>query len=422
MSDLAAGSASGTGRRPVGRPWFIVALGVGQIASWGSLYYSFPLIAEAMGRDLGYDKAQLYGATTIGLLLAALAAYPIGAAIDRGGGRAVMTLGSVAGGLLLAAWAWLDSLLAFYAMFAGIGLVQAMTLYEPAFAVVARRFGADARRGITALTLWGGFASTVFVPLIQLLLDQVGWRDTLLVLAGVNLVLCAGLYAWIIDPGADAPRPVAPRPDPAARPAADGIDGRPHVLRWALGQPTFWAIAIAFTAYYCVFSALTFHLYPILLERGLDATAVVGVIAVIGPAQVAGRMLIWVFGANVPIRIIGVVVASAFPVAIAIVWQIPPGLVSLAVFAVILGMANGVMTIVRGLAVPEMLTRQSYGALNGAISLPGTVAKALAPLLAALLWEIGHSYDTVLAVGFCLTLIVPVGMAVAAVASRHTRT
>lgn len=165
MTGLAAAAGDAPRRRrPAGPRWFVTGLGVGQIVSWGSLYYSFPPIAEAMGAELGYGKTQIYGATMLGLLIAALAAYPIGSAIDRGHGRRVMVVGSIVGGLLLAGWANLESLPAFYLMFAGIGLVQAMTLYEPAFAVVARRFGSDARRGITALTLWGGFASTVFIP------------------------------------------------------------------------------------------------------------------------------------------------------------------------------------------------------------------------------------------------------------------
>ncbi|MCC7275047.1 MAG: MFS transporter [Alphaproteobacteria bacterium] len=408
----ASGTGTGSGRRPVGRPWFIAGLGVGQIVSWGSLYYSFPLIAEAMGAELGYGKSQIYGATTLGLLIAAVAAYPIGSAIDRGRGRAVMALGSVAGGLLLLGWSRLDNLFAFYAMFAGMGLVQAMTLYEPAFAVVARRFGRDARAGITALTLWGGFASTVFVPLIQFLLDRVGWRDTLLVLALVNLALNAGLYAWIIDPRADVAAPAVPR-------SAGDKGGRPDVLRRALALPAFWGLALAFTAYYVTFSALTFHLYPILVERGLSAAAIVGVIAIIGPAQVAGRILIWAFGADVPVRRIGVAVTAVFPVSVGILWLAPAGLPALAAFAVLQGMANGVMTIVRGLAVPEMVSREAYGALNGALALPGTVAKAFAPAAAALLWGLGGSYDAVLPVAFALTLVSAGGMVFAAATARR---
>jgi predicted MFS family arabinose efflux permease len=116
-------------------------------------------------------------------------------------------------------------------LLAGIGLAQAMTLYEPAFAVVARRYGAEARRGITALTLWGGFASTVFVPLIQFLIDQVDWRSTLVVLGLVNLALCTPLYLGVIDPKVDAQPP-----EPASATSSEApLTGR-RAVRWALHQ------------------------------------------------------------------------------------------------------------------------------------------------------------------------------------------
>src|SRR3984893_2412597 len=158
-----------------------------------------------MGRDLGWSKPDLYGAATIGLLLSGLAAYPVGSAIDRGHGRTIMAGAFVLAGILLIAWSQVESIAVFYILLAGIRRTSPVGLPEVAFAVVSRRFGAaNARGGIVALTLWAGFASTVFIPLFQFLLDHFGWRETLLVLGGVNIVLCGGLYAAVIDPAADA--------------------------------------------------------------------------------------------------------------------------------------------------------------------------------------------------------------------------
>jgi hypothetical protein len=136
---------AGVGKPPARRHWFITGLGIGQICSWGSLYYSFPLIAEAMGGDLAWSKPELFGAASLGLLVAALAAYPVGAAIDRGHGRVVMAGGATLAGILLLAWSQVERLAVFYALMAALGLMQAATLYEPAFAVVARRTGAAMR-------------------------------------------------------------------------------------------------------------------------------------------------------------------------------------------------------------------------------------------------------------------------------------
>lgn len=374
-----------------GRPLFIAGLGIGQIASWGTLYYSFALIAERMGHDLGLSKPEVYGAATIGLLIASFTAYPVGVAIDRGYGRAIMTLGSGLAGLLLLLWSQIASLWPLYPLLSGVGLAQAMTLYEPAFAVVARRYGLSARRGITALTLWGGFASTVFVPLIQWLLNTVGWRSTLVVLGLINIGLCAPLYLGVVNPKLDAPSATLT----AAIDTASPLRGQP-ALRWALQQPAFWGLLVAFTVYYGMFSGLSYHLYSVLLERGLDSTTVVTVIALIGPAQVAGRIVVWRFAEQASVRIVGRVVVLAFPVAIALLLLLPPGFASLAIFALIYGAANGVITIVRGIAVPEMLTPTAYGAINSVLAIPATIARSVSPLGIALLWAATGSYSSVL--------------------------
>ena len=113
-----AGNAIETSKRDTGVGRLITALGIAQICSWGTLYYSFALMAEAMRTDLGWPKTEIYGAATLGLTLAGVAAYPVGAAIDRGQGRYVMSLASVGAGLMLFAWSQVSNVLAFYAIFA----------------------------------------------------------------------------------------------------------------------------------------------------------------------------------------------------------------------------------------------------------------------------------------------------------------
>jgi len=293
----------------------------------------------------------------------------------------------VVAGILLVLWSFIDSLPAFYLLAAGVGALQAATLYEPAFAVIARRAGPEhSRNGITALTLWGGFASTVFVPLIQLLLDALGWRGTLEVLGGINILLCAALYFAVIDPQLDQP----PRP-------ARATEGHHPPLRLALRNPVFWGLAAAFAAYTATFSAFIFHFYPMMLERGFDAGTVVMAMAIIGPAQVAGRVAVRMFAGEVSGRRIGSIVVVSFPVAMTILYFAPPEFWIIALVAVLYGGANGVMTIVRGVAIPEMVSKEAYGAINGALAVPMVVAKAAAPLGAAWLWTIAGSYGIVLA-------------------------
>lgn len=366
---------------------FITGLGIAQIISWGSLYYSFPQIAEAMRADLGLPRAGLYGAAALGIILSGVAAYPVGRAIDRGHGRWLMAGGSAIAGALLCAWSTTDRLVAVYLVLAGIGLTQAATLYEPAFAVVARRFGpTDARRGITALTLWGGFASTVFIPLVEALIGACGWRAALVTLGALNLTLCTGLYAALIRPGRD--RVITPRRRDRAGPGSPA-----YVLR----DRTFWLLAISFVAHAGTFSVLTYHLYPLLLDRGLRPSDVVMALAVIGPAQVAGRIAVRVLVPAAPARVLGSVVVAGFPLSVAVLFLPGPGVAGATASAAVYGAANGVMTIVRGLAVPEMISRHHYGAINGLLTAPSLVVRALAPLAGAALWALSGSYTPVLA-------------------------
>ena len=369
---------------------FASLLGLGQICSWGTLYYCFPLVATAMESDLGWSKSELYGAITFGLILASALTYPVGLAIDRGHGRVLMATSSLvaAGGLL--AWSFVQSTAVFFALTGLLGALQATLLYEPAFAIMARRVGPlSARSGITLITLWGGFASTVFIPIEQLLLDHWGWRASLWVLAAVNGIWALG-YFWLIRPERD----VMHAPSASGRAAHVARDR--EAIRTALRGPVFWLLLAAMTVYAVAFSAFTFHMYPMLQELKLDPVEVVQSLAIIGPAQVAGRVLITLFASRAPMRVIGSVVISVFPFVFFLLARPSPSFGLVAVLIAAYGLSNGIFTIVRGLVVPEMVSRHAYGAINGLIVLPMAIGRAIAPLAAAWLWAVQQSYHLVI--------------------------
>ena len=369
---------------PLRRRSFITGLGVGQIVSWGTIYYAFPVVADRMSADLGVTRADMYVGATIAFLISAVAAYPVGAWIDRGHGRAIMSVGALLSALLLFAWSQTSSLLQFYWIFAGIGVAQAMCLYEPAFAVVARRYGPEARSGITALTLWGGFASTVFVPLTEFFAERIGWHDAILLLAVANVLFALLPYLWVIRPHGDLP---------VEHETAPSLQGP---VQQAIRTPSFWGLLVAYVSYYVAFMLVTYHRYPLLRERGFDAAAVVAGMALIGPAQVAGRIVMWALTSRVTVAQLGIGVFVGFPLALALLVFMPTAFVWLAAWAMFHGALNGVMTIVRGLAVPELVTRRAYGTVNALLAAPSNVAKALAPMGAAFAWQSAQSYAPVL--------------------------
>lgn len=376
-------------------------LGIGQICSWGTLYYSFPLIVLRMETELGWSKSEVYAGATIGLAMTALFSYPVGVGIDRGYGKWIMAGASMAALGILSWWANTDSLIAFYFICALSGCIQAAILYEPAFAVLARRVGAkNARTGITHITLWGGFASTVFIPITELLISNIDWRSTLYVLGGVNFIYGL-LYLWLIRPALDTEH----AHDLHQRKADISRDRQ--IVRENLRSSLFWLILITLAIYAGTFSAFTFHMYPLLQQDGLSDADIVMAIAVIGPAQVLGRFLVTIYAPGMPTRVLGSVMVAVFPLAFAALIPANPSFWLVATVFAAYGMANGIFTIVRSFIVPEMLSPHAYGALNGLITIAATFARAIAPLAAAWLWTIHESYTLVLwgIVGSSLLLV-----------------
>jgi len=367
----------------------VPALGIAQICSWGTLFYSFPQIAAAIENDLGWLKSEIYGALTLGLLLSALSAIPVCMAIDKGYGRLVMTTGSICAGLCLIAGSQINTLFWFYIVFAGVGFLHAATLYDAAFAVIAKNFDTqNTKRYIASLTLWGGFAATIFIPVIELLLSNLTWRGVLIVLGLVNLTLCAGIYQTL-------PSKKRCRHNMAAH--SKPLKAKPKQgVKWAIRQPIFWALLLCFSVFAGATTAFKFHLYPMLIEKGLPSSEVVILVAVLGPAQVAGRSLMWIFSNKISIGQLGVLVASVLPIVFAGFAFFPSSFWVLIPFATAFGAATGTMTIVKGIAVPELLTPSTYGAINGAMNMPVKIIKAFAPSIAALVWYVTNDYNGLL--------------------------
>ena len=371
-------------------------LGIAQIISWGTLYYSYPLIAEAMSKDFGFSKSEIYGAATIGLLTSALCAYPIGRAIDQGRGRRIMVSGALFAGALLMILSQITSLITFYAIVMFLGIAQAMTLYEATFAVIARHTTkARVSRSITTVTLWGGFASTAFIPLVELLIRKIGWSNSLIVLGIFNFVVAAIYYLSI------------PKLKTAAG-VSEIIDSwhlNRQSFKFLLRSEVFWGLLISFVCYSLIFSGITFHLFALFTSRNLTPSAVAFGMAILGPAQVLGRIMIWRFSKNTSVANWGRYVLFAFPVSILTILFSSP-LIALITFMLIYGIANGIMTIIRGTAVPEMITADHYGSINSFISVPSTICKALGPFALAYSFQVFGSYTTPLVAILFVTVVI----------------
>ncbi|MBU3738771.1 MAG: MFS transporter [Rhodoferax sp.] len=379
-------------------------LSLAQLISWGSTYYLFGLLMAPIEQDLGLNRAQSSLAFSLALLTEGLAAYPVGRWIDRGHERSVMTGGSLLVALVLGLMSRAGNLAEFYLAWAGLGLGMAGVLYAPVFAVVTRRFPQDFRRAIITITFLGGLASTVFIPLDAALIDRLGWRQALLVLAALHLGLCAPLHAaWLRGAGSVRARPAAGLDDGSA-PAPGGRPWTAHLRR-----PPFLLVGCFVVLTMGVTTALTPHLVSLLTEAGMAPGWSVTVPASVGLIQVAGRLLLYFFEHRVDTHrvnrwILGLLPLSLVALLVALALGRPP-LGLLALFVLFWGLANGLLTIVKGTAVAQYVSRVHMASLMGVLGLPQALARAAAPLLLGLLWSPEAGYRSGVALLLAASLL-----------------
>jgi MFS family permease len=362
---------------------FSLWLSLPQLIGWGSLFYTFSLLMGPLEAELGMTRAESSLAFSLALLAEGAAAYAVGRWIDAGHERWVMSLGSAWVGLGLMAHSLVDSVAGFYAVWVWLGLGMAATLYNPAFAIVTRRFGTDFRRAIITITFLGGLASTVFIPLVSWGFALWGWRASLCLLAALQLLVCLPVHAWLLQ---DAPRPHLRQalPDqPHTHPASVG-----RFLR----QPAFWLLGLFMVLTMAVTSALPVHMINLLGEAGLPAAWVVGVPAAIGVLQVWGRFLLFVFEKRWDVHAANRWIPALLPAGLLVLvlggWHPAAALV----FVLLYGMGNGMNTIVKGTAMAQYVSAAHVGQLNGLLGLPIALARAAAPWIVGLLWSPAVGY------------------------------
>lgn len=367
------------------------ALAVTQTIGYGVLFYAFAVVTLPMEAELGWTRAQTSGAFSLMLLLAGAAAWPIGRLVDRRGARGLMTLGSAVGGGLVFAWSTVTSLPQLYVVQAGIGLVLAAVTYEVAFTVLAQWFRRAHRiRALLIVTTLAGLASTIFVPLTQTLVDDVGWRTALRVLAVVLWVGTVPLHALVVRR--------APDPAPEDRDLSDAEASVAAAEAWRGG--TFWWLTVAFALDRMVTVAIGAHAVPLLLERGHPAALVATVAGSIGLLQVVGRLIFAPAARHVSLARLTVVTFAVRLASLAALLLLPGG-VGLFAFAALFGLSNGAATLASAGLVAETFGPRHYGAIRGSMTSAATLLQTVAPLAVGALRVASGDY-----VGALVALIV----------------
>lgn len=358
-------------RVPIAAIW---GLGLTQIIGYGTLYYSFSILAPAMAQDFSVSKEWIFAALSLALLVGGLLAPWLGRLIDRIGAAAVMSIGSVLSALSLIICAGASSSIYFAVTLVGLEVASNLVLYTAAFALLVQISPASAQRSITYLTLIAGFASTIFWPLTAMLEQSFSWHQIYLIFAAMHVMLCLPIHCILAFK--DRANVIRRRAAGAKGQMTTGIlpdHARPR---------GFLLLLAGFSLQSLIIGAILVHMVPMLGELGLAASAAF-IAAIFGPAQVASRFINMVGGGNISPVNLTLFASGLMSLSIVLLMLGAPNVPLAIAFACLFGFGNGLYSIVSGTLPLSLFGSAGYGTLQGKISSARLVVASLAPFAMA---------------------------------------
>jgi predicted MFS family arabinose efflux permease len=352
-------------------------LGITQIIGWGTTFLMPSVLGRPIEHDLSLPSEVVYGGITVMFGMGALFAPWVGKSMDRIGARGLMAAGSLVYALSLAALSATQGIVSYLLCWAAMGIASTLALNTPASIALAQVAGQRARQAIAVLAIVGGFASTVFWPLSGVLEPLVGWRGTVLVFAGLHLAVCLPVHLLML-PGRPPAIPATAAPAPAAG------------LSAAESTRTFWLLALAFSCGAFIFTGFIVHAIDVLRGLGHDPATALLLASLIGPAQVAVRVVELTFGHRYSIMSSALFAAAVLPLGLGLAWLAGGNLAVALLCLMAYGVANGLKAVLRATLPLALFGRAQFGTVMGRLALPqGIVSAAAPPVLATVMANFG---------------------------------
>lgn len=346
----------------------IILLGVVQILSWGGSFYLLAVMAGPITRETGWPQQWVYGALSLSILISGLLSPLSGRLIAQGRGRVLLAASGavMASGLIIMGYG--HSFWLFVVAWIIIGVGMAMRLYDALFALLGTLYGGQARGMITGITLISGFCTTLAWPGTALLIHSVGWRNACYICALVLLCCVTPIYLYALPAGTKrtVTSPTRATQTPSALPSR-----------------LFWLLCAVFTLASVIMTALSLQLITLLQADGYTLTAALAISAILGPCQVASRVVdmlfrrghpIWTTFFSVALVAVGMLLLALFP--------------GMAVLSMLLyGAGNGLRAIVRGTLPLSMVKPEEYAIVVGRMARPALIGQALTPVIGGYIFE-----------------------------------
>jgi MFS family permease len=344
-----------------------IVLGLNQTMTWGMTFYLPAVITGPVAVSLGASSFSVLGAFTWSLLVTGALAPRIGRWIDSAGGRTPLALSIVVTAVGQVMLATAPNLIVWYVGWTVIGAGMACGLYDAAFATAGVLLGKDAGPAITGITLLAGFASTVFWSLGAILISTLGWRGLLLLYAVLQIAVNLPMVLFLLPHKTPTPIEVS---------HSDSQSGTAQPRRLVAT-----CLASFFTIRWFITSMIAVNVLRLLQGIGLTLSEAVFVAALIGPGQVAGRILEWSIADRMGLLVRARLGALLFPLGALVL--LAGGPIAAVLFAVFYGMSNGILTINRGTLPLALLGSRGYATLLGWLAVPVLLAQAIAPTVTA---------------------------------------
>jgi MFS family permease len=369
----------------------VVTLGVTTIISYGTSQYLFGVLVDPLGKEFGWSRASISGAFSLSVVLAGFLGVPIGRLLDQRGARLLMTAGSAVAGLSLLGLAATQTLWQFYLFWAGgLGMATALTFYPVTFTVIANWFARRRGSALALLTLLGGLASPIFIPLAGVLVSHLGWRGTLIVCGLAQLVIALPLHALLLR---RHPEDMGLLPDGApSLPQQPTTEPTGFALQDALHSTAFWTMTVAIALTSLAVNVILVHQVAYLIARGQSGEVAASVAGLVGLASLPGRYVLNLLSDSVGAQRLLALCLGIMALGSLLLLR-GDSFAWLVAYIVVYGAAFGGVSPLRASVMADQFGRRQYGAITAAQGVPVALCAAGGPLLAGWLYDVLGRYD-----------------------------